>query len=46
MVIRYEYRCPECGYEFFADNIYPECPRCGYIDKEGEKDASEEMPKE
>lgn len=34
MVIRYEYRCPECGKEFLANSIYPECPRCGWKEQE------------
>lgn len=41
MVIRYEYICPECGYEFLADNIYPECPRCGYKVEEDDENASD-----
>jgi len=45
MVIRFEFKCPECGNEFFADNIYPKCPRCGYKDKdEGGDKADEDSP--
>jgi DNA-directed RNA polymerase subunit RPC12/RpoP len=30
MVIRFEYKCPECGYEFLANNPSPACPKCGF----------------
>jgi len=34
MVVRYEYRCPNCEYEFLANEPFPVCPKCGFDLKE------------
>ena len=43
MVIRYEWKCPECNFEFSTNEIKPECPRCGYQVKEVENEDSPEV---
>jgi peptide subunit release factor 1 (eRF1) len=37
MVIRYEYKCPECGCEFLVNKTLPTCPKCGFSWKDMEE---------